>query len=304
MYRFGQLLPAAADGAEQQNSPLLGDGTLGIEVTEPNLAARCGLGNIDPQHDGAGSDLSAIAAALAWCIPPAGAMLVTIRPDLDALGAMALLELRSEGRVITPSMRGRISEVGRVDRFAWGKWPGGRPMPTNIDDIVTDVGGRDTTVLAAAMRDFRREFSDRVAIAKTWLLSGTVPAAYLEAPRARAAALWRGLREGRIAIRQPVPGRLAEVISDIDGALQLGYRVAPVVVALNPQFVFPDGSVGRKYTIAQYQIGAADLDLVAATLSVHEPGWGGQVAIKGSPQGRASRLELPLVSSAVVAALV
>lgn len=304
MYRFGQLLPALARGAELRNSPLLGNATLGIEVTEPALAARCGLGNIDPQHDGSGSELSAIEAALAWPLPPAGAWLVTIRPDLDAIGAMALLGLRAEGRAITSPMRGRIADVGLVDCFAWGRWPGARPMPTCLDDILEDVGGRDTDVLAGAMRDAGRELSDRVTIARTWLLSGTAPAAYLEAPRERAAVLWRGLRDGRIVMREAVPDRLVEVISDIDGALQLGYRIAPVVVTLNPHFVFPDGSTGRKYTIAQYQIGAVDLSRVAATLSELEPGWSGQMTIVGSPQGQASRLHLPLVSSAAVAALV
>jgi hypothetical protein len=303
MYKYGQLLPASAPRAAEANAALLGTDTLGIEVTEANVAQRCGLGNIDPQHNQSGNGISAIEVALGWPLPETGVQLVTIRADLDSLGAMALLTLRAEGRLITPPIRARVAEVGRVDSFAWGAWPGPRPMPNSADDILADVGGLEICVLAAAMRDGRTDLSERVETARAWLLSGTLPAAYAVAPRERAEALWKALCDGRVVVREAVPGRLTEVISEVDGALQLGYRIAPVVVALNPRFTFPDRSVGRKYTIAQYQVGAVDLERAAAQLSELEPGWGGSGTIKGSPQGGGSRLELQEVSSAVVGAL-
>ena len=50
-YTYGLLDPRA--GVAGENLPLLGAATLGIEVTVPELARRCGLGNIDPQHGAA-----------------------------------------------------------------------------------------------------------------------------------------------------------------------------------------------------------------------------------------------------------
>ena len=93
MHQYGLLLPTIAEGAEEHNTRLLGPYTLGIKVTEPSLAARCGLGNIDSQHGPkAPSDApTAIKAALDWPLPPASALLVTIRPDLDSLDVMAVL---------------------------------------------------------------------------------------------------------------------------------------------------------------------------------------------------------------------
>jgi hypothetical protein len=49
-YSFAQLLPERMKGAAMHNAALLGELSYGIEVTEPGLAARCGLGNLDPQH--------------------------------------------------------------------------------------------------------------------------------------------------------------------------------------------------------------------------------------------------------------
>ena len=47
--------------AQAANAPWLGPDTLGIEVTEPELAGQCGLGNIDPQHgEDARPDLAAM----------------------------------------------------------------------------------------------------------------------------------------------------------------------------------------------------------------------------------------------------
>jgi hypothetical protein len=102
--------------------------------------------------------------------------------------------------------------------------------------------------------------------------------------------------------------RIAAVTSDVVGALRLGYFLAPVVVAVNPGHPFQsaDGPPqrGRKYTIAQWTAGYADLDAAVAELNRLEPGWGGSATIKGSPQGAPSRLELAAVVEAVKRSLV
>lgn len=65
----------------------------------PTLAERC-MANLDPQHLGGDVATAAIQAALAmWReLPPDGATLATIRPDLDSIGAMAVLELLRQDR--------------------------------------------------------------------------------------------------------------------------------------------------------------------------------------------------------------
>ena len=136
-YTYGLLDPRV--GAAGDNLPLLGATTLGIEVTVPELARRCGLGNIDPQHGGGvGIGAAGAAAAIEACLtvtpPPAGATLVTVRPDLDAFGAMALLAFRRADRPPSAAMRERIDRAARADRFDHGPWPGPRPLPATAGE--------------------------------------------------------------------------------------------------------------------------------------------------------------------------
>jgi site-specific recombinase XerD len=83
----------------------------------------------------------------------------------------------------------------------------------------------------------------------------------------------------------------------------IGYRLAPVVVALNPRYMFLGGTIGPKYTIAQYAPDYADLDRALATILRLEEGWGGSRTIKGSPQGHPSRLDRATVARAVARCL-
>ena len=105
--------------------------TLGIEVTDPVLADACGLGNIDPQHGNRPGPLvpAAIEACLDVALPPDGARLVTIRADADAIGAIALLQLRAQGARPDEPMRARIAGIAAADRHDRGRWPGPRALP-------------------------------------------------------------------------------------------------------------------------------------------------------------------------------
>ena len=93
-YRYAVLNKDRTPEARAQNAKWLGPRTLGIEVTSKDLARECQLGNIDPQHNSDGHS-SAIEEALVCPLPPKGTILVTIRPDKDSIGAMAILTLRA-----------------------------------------------------------------------------------------------------------------------------------------------------------------------------------------------------------------
>lgn len=94
-YRFGLLRIDVSAEADKYNSKLLGEKTLGIEITSDFFSNQCGLGNIDPQHQEQ-STSSAIEEALIFPLPENGSTLVTIRLDKDSIGAMAVLDLRRE----------------------------------------------------------------------------------------------------------------------------------------------------------------------------------------------------------------
>ncbi|MBV1868708.1 MAG: hypothetical protein KUG69_12515 [Marinosulfonomonas sp.] len=274
---------------------------LGIEVTVREIAATCRLGNIDPQHGPQASAVadSAIVASLDWPLPPNGATMVTIRPDADAFGAMAVLTMRSTGVDPNEAMLTRIARIDAADRFDRGPWPGARPLPRTIDEILDSTPDPDIAILGALSTDRSLSPSDRVAAIGLWLREGEVPQGHKAALRRNAKTILQSLRFGATRIGLFAGEKAAKVVSLECGALKLGYCLAPVVIALNPGHKFCDGTRGQKYTIAQYQAGHLDLHAVAEKLSRHEAGWGGSATIKGSPQGLSSRLSLDCIEKVV-----
>lgn len=304
-YRFGLLHPAPANDRDRSgNDALLGASTLGIEVTIPRYAERCGLGNIDPQHDGGTDSRAAIEVCLDHPLPQAGATLVTIRPDIDALGGMALLALRASGRPLPAALRNRVAAAARQDKFAHGPWPGPRPLPRQAKDLLAPgEGGPALAALAACVADHAAPIDARVGACAGWLLAGRESASYREAAAARAEALWRALQGGQLRVSTALDGRVAVVEGAADGAIQLGYLLAPVVLALHPDFRHAGGMPHRKFTLCQYAKGHVDLDAAAAALSRGEPGWGGSATIVGSPQGRGSALSIGDVARVLASCL-
>jgi hypothetical protein len=300
-YRHGLLDPRIEDGlpphlraaAEAANAPLLGPRTLGIEVTVPALARRCGLGNIDPQHGGNDGGSAAIDLCLGLPVPPIGTILVTVRPDVDALGSMALLGLRATGATCSAALIARVRAISTADRFACGPWPGPKPLPRSPDDLDRASPLAGVAELAA---DPALPLSERVAGIAAWLATGAAPPVDLSAERRRARELLDRLAAGLDTIEPVLGGRAALVRAQSGGALRLGYRLAPVVIAENPAFGQPPH---RKLTIAQYAAGHADLHRVAGDLAACEPGWGGSATLVGSPQGRAAGLPLSMVIDTV-----
>lgn len=279
--------------------------TLGVEVTDPALAAGCALGNIDPQH-GVNADPDAPCAALAAVahnLPPVGTALATLRPDLDSVAAMAVLTLRAEGEALTPAMHRRLEAVDQLDGFRMGPWPGPAVLPRCRKDLTFGEGGGDLRVLTAAAGDRSLPLEARVALIAEWLRAGTPPPDHEAAAEVRCERLLSSLRLGATRVEARADGRIAVVVSLEPGALALGYRLAPVVIALNPAFRFPNDKTGPKFTIARFAPEHANLDAAVAAIEHLEQGWGGQAGIKGSPQNGGSQLALDQVVEIVAKSL-
>lgn len=283
-YRLALLDPRAEPAVQLH---LLGPATLGIEVTVPVLAAACGLGNIDPQHGPGGDGRAAIEAALDWPMPPPGTLLVTIRPDLDSVGAMAVLGMRAAGEPIGPDACVRIDQIARADRHDRGAWPGPRPLAS--------LWTEPTPLAAPALlvADAGLDLSERVAGLRHWLATGQTAPRYCEKAVAGRREMAAALHAGTLRVRSLRGGRIAVVVGGRAEALRLGYCLAPVVVALNPAFrPAAGGEPYRKFTVAQYRAGHADFAGLRQVLALLEPGWGGSATILGSPQGASSQLSL------------
>ena len=285
---FSQLDPRSVAASVAANDAILASGApvLGVEVTVPALAARCGLGNLD--HHGPDSTAetpSACEQALSCELPPEGATLATVRCDADSVTAMAVLASRLEGRKVNETL---VRAIGAMDRLG------------------PKAGERVDTVIAVARKaaDFKVPLAERVTWAQS-VLDGTCDSeeiAKLVAERDREFEAARKASEVRV-----VADKVAMVVSTHRFATNLGYEMANVVVAMNPEFpVDPrDPAKGTcvKFTIARYDSHVPCVIKTAlAELQALEPGWGGQGDIIGSPQGQSSKIELDHVVDVVLRA--
>ncbi len=251
-------------------------GVYGVEVTVPSLAEHCGLGNLDPQHAG-GTNVAACVAALTCELPPAGATLATVRPDADALVAMAVLTLRTLGEEFC---RPLVHIIGGADSAPAGPWRQGyQPAP------------EFSRVNAVAM-NHREPLDQRVQTIITVLRGDltVLPAVEPVDP----AAFTVTMDDGYLVAVVRADGAAGK------GACGEGYRHAPVIIAANEAFTMRGEEPHRKYTVARWNERITmDWDGMMEELRALEPGWGGSRSIAGSTQGVGSPLELEQVVAIV-----
>ncbi len=326
-YQYATLDPRS----NADNSKILqgGDFILGVEVTVPSLLDQLKdhntsfCGNIDPQHgfhcetyeNGSGfcyeptapsfmSGETAIEfasrvnpfAKTGWVqtmLPPPGATLVTVRADLDSVGTMATLEHISTVGEIPLAMKERIQKIADFDRGVSGKWVS-KELPTK-ENPWPDKLNQDLSALAAAVADFKVPLEDRVATMLKWLVTGEEPEQYRVQVEKERQNMISALETGQIKYETRSNGRITVVESTHRAATTVGYSLAPVVIALNPEMRIAGGEPHKKFTICQLNVGYVDLSTVKAELNQFENGWGGSETIIGSPQGVSSKLAIEQV---------
>jgi hypothetical protein len=304
--KFATFDPRPIPVAEEANNLIFAgapQGVLGIEVTMPALAARCVQGNIDPQHSGGDINRAAIEEALVTTLPacPSEVTLATVRADLDAIGSMAILNLRAKGESLEPAME-RINMVAIADKLARGGWSP-NPIPTRSnpwdESSATAESSRPLAAIAAAVMDFKVALGDRVATMEKWLLTGEEPEQYRVQVEKERLDMITAMETGQIKSETRSDGRIAVVESTHRAATSVGYSLAPVVVAFNPSFKQGSGEPYKKFTICAFEAKFANIKSALAELAALEAGWGGSPTIDGSPQGVSSTLTIDQVVGVV-----
>lgn len=285
-YRFATLRTDNSVEAEEHNNEWTGAKTLGIEVTRSTLAERCGLGNIDPQHV-IGGKSSAIEDAMTFPLPADDSRLVTIRLDKDAVGAMALLELRRQGK------EGKVDKmlvhwIGVLDRM---RYPDAREQYPELAAMFT---GEITDAMNVIVKDDRRLLPRKVREIGS-ILCGEMPReeiSKIAAMRERNRTNFNVETFGSNVGFTFAPGKYEE-------ARNWGNPRFPVFVVHDPERRTESGGMQDRWTLVR-QRGKfdrlqfdADINLAEATargvkledLQKQSLVWGGNENIVSSPQG-------------------
>jgi len=300
LYSYGVFDPRPAPEAQAANEAIFAKGKVyGIEVTIPALASRCEA-NLDPQHGSSGEALaSAIEGAIEWELPPNEATLATVKPDIDSVGAMAVIEMRRREIPMNDDLSKRILLVADADRATSKPWPGKQELPNEENPwpstFFTDP--RTVAVLGASVSDFKSPLASRVVTMESYLTDGKLPEQYQKQVDDARKQLITALESGEMKAGLSMSSKVAIVVGKHRDAMTIGYSLAPIVVAFNPEFSpNPKVPAHAKYTVAQYKIGHANLVEALKELNQTDPAvteeakWGGSTGIIGSPQGISSQL--------------
>jgi len=301
MYQFTTLDPRNIPAATEANDKVFENPVYGIEVTVPALAKRCTF-NLDPQHTGGDANRAAIEDALTTELPSEGSTLATVRADLDAIGSMAIFNIRAKGESLESAME-RINMIVTADKFARGGYSGPKPLPTRSnpwdESSATAESSRPLAAIASAIMDFKVPMADRVSTMERWLLTGDEPAQYRTQVEKERLDMITAMETGQIKSETRSDGRIAVVESTHRAATSVGYSLAPVVVALNPSFKQGPSEPYKKFTICAFEAKFADIKSALAELATLEAGWGGSPTIGGSPQGVSSVLTIDQIVEVV-----
>lgn len=295
-YNFALFDPRPIDAARESNEKVFQnakEGVLGIEVTIKDLAEKCTLGNIDPQHTDGDMDKAAIDIVSSMKnenLPKEGVYLATLRADLDALSSMALISLRQKGLEINKEIQERIEKVSAMDRSSRGEWKS-QPLPTKENLwLGISEGAEELSGLNVLVMDFKVPMQDRVNMVEKWLEKGKVPQNYVEQAVNNRKSIVQALENGEIKVKLVADDKIAKVESKHMAGTIVGYSLAPTVVVSNPEFKLGGGESHLKHTVCQYKSGYIDLQSALKELNEKENGWGGSPTIIGSPQGISSKL--------------
>lgn len=263
---------------------------IGIEITHQPFLPYL-FRNVDGQHFGDDHNKTAI-EIMAYDTPnlPTGLTFALLRPDADAVGAIAAYEILVWDDHTLDDIKDRVDFIAQYDKFAQGEWPGVRPVSLSALQL-------EFKAISVIASNFKLPIENRVALLKQYLLTGNCDG--LQTARDQALASFNAAKDqSKIYVEKGI----ANIESRHIGATEVGYHYAPVLVIMNDAFRFNGGEPHTKYTICQYEEGHVDMPAIIKDLNEIEISggtWGGSKTIAGSPQGVSSSVDFLTVSKIV-----
>lgn len=274
---------------------------IGLEMTVPQLAELCDR-NIDPQHtQGQAEQCCAkeiyekAPELLGWYKSKNSEKIafVTNRVDVDSVASYVLADRYLQGSSL--GAKENIEKINKHDAFQGAKWNGPKPIEEafNPEDKVA--------ALASSVKVFTVT-PQNIEDVKSFIDTGNVNETVMNNYRIVQNGIISRVKSGEI--KTEVKGGVAYVETTLPCATNVGYSLAPVVVAVNPAMKLGgQGTPFRKISICQHETGYIDINAVKEALNNKENGWGGSPTFIGSKQGENCNISLSEIQKTVFANL-
>lgn len=255
----------------------------GIEITIPELLPE-GVTNLDHHNENRHLP-AAIEQALSCDLPAPGSVIGTVRPDMDSIGAMAVLQLRLKKRPIPIDYINRIALVDKREVTSIWRW---KNMHQNgrLNQRVVDQG---VQIPLEIVLDKYLDLRSKVCAMALWLTDGIAMKQHIAAAVLRQEKRARSAEEA-VSNAIDCGGGVALVKRALGQRVNLTgiYRkVAQVIVSYSDVHL---ERFSRKFKIFCRKGVALDWnglvsDLNAAELSRGgKPDWGGHECLIASPR--------------------
>jgi len=217
--------------------------------------------------------------------------MATVRPDADSLGAMAVLMLKEENvknkkegqekNVIEEKL---VKAIGLLDRMGPGVFKDKGKEILGLNDEEFKKIDKFCRAADYFVEIKQLPLEEKVLFMKN-LLKGKISSEEIEKIYEEDRNdLEKAKAESKIEIIND--GKAVFIESSAKRSMEIGYENAPIVIAYNPNFKWPDGHLTPKYSIARYdKYVKFDLKGLLEELRKRNPKWGGLENIIGSPQG-------------------
>ncbi len=262
---------------------------VGLEMTVPDLASVCDK-NIDPQHT-KGNSSQCCAKEIYERAPelleelkskdPEKIIFVTNRVDVDSVASYILADRYLHDQDLGP--KENIEKINDHDAFQGVKWEGPKPIEQAFDPE------NKVAALASSVKVFMVT-PKNIEDIKNFIDTGNVEETVMNNYRTVQNGIIERVKSGEI--KTEVVGGVAYVETTLPCATNVGYSMAPVVVAINPAMKLgPQGEPFRKVSVCQHEEGYIDLNTIKNILNTKEAGWGGSSTFIGSKQGESCNID-------------
>lgn len=274
---------------------------IGLEMTVPQLSELCDR-NIDPQHTNGKAEqccakeiYEKAPELLGWYKSKDlnKVVFITNRVDVDSVASYALADRYLQGKKL--GAKENIEKINEHDAFQGAKWE----KPKSIEDAFNPEN--KVAALASSIKVFMIT-PQNIEDVKSFIDTGKVNETVMHNYKTVQQGIISRVKSGEI--KTEVKGGIAYVETTLPCATNVGYSLAPVVVAVNPAMKLgAQGTPFRKISICQHEAGYVDLNAVKASLNAKENGWGGSPTFIGSKQGENCNISLSEIQKTVFANL-
>jgi len=271
---------------------------IGIEITDPDIEEYCPL-SIDPQHslNYTANNRTSIEYVFNYqldILPILSSFskifMITIKPDMDSIGSMAVLSLLLNNSLkLNGDLILRLKAIAKSDRHGRINWKNRQEDYFHFENYNIYGLPCGLTYMTA---NHRMTTEEKVNNMIEYLETGDFP--NLEKYNR---IIIKNIQKynNSTNVKVIVNKKLSFVESKHRGAISCGYKYTPCVIAKNEQFKFGKGltrCIGKKITIAQYEDKPfMDLNSIKSELNKIESGWGGSSVIIGSPQSHPCKID-------------